>query len=76
MPCVKIIDSIKIFIYSRDHNPPHFHALYAEYEELIIIEDLTTYSGELPLKHRRKVIAWAEVKKDFLKDQWQKFNKN
>lgn len=29
MPTIKIIDSIKIDIYSREHLPPHFHALFA-----------------------------------------------
>ncbi len=76
MPCIKKLDSIKIYIYSRDHNPPHFHAVYAEYEELIKIEDLSTYSGEIPFKQRRKVIVWAEINKDFIINQWQKFNKN
>jgi len=37
MPCIKIINSIKIYIYIDDHNPPHF---YAEYEELIEIKTL------------------------------------
>jgi hypothetical protein len=45
MPTIKIIDSIKIDLYSREHPPPHFHALFAEYEELIIIETLETYIG-------------------------------
>jgi len=42
MPCIKIIDSVKIYIYARDQNPPHFHAIVAEHEELIIISDLST----------------------------------
>lgn len=37
MATIKVIDSIKIDIYSREHPPPHFHILYAEFEELIII---------------------------------------
>jgi len=45
MPTIKIIDSIKIDIYSREHLPPHFHLLFAEYEELIEIETLKTYTG-------------------------------
>jgi len=44
MPCIKIIDSIKIYVYSNDHNPPHFYAIYAENEELIEIETLETYA--------------------------------
>ncbi|MEZ4829116.1 MAG: DUF4160 domain-containing protein [Bacteroidia bacterium] len=32
MPCIKTIGSIKIYMYLRDHNPPHFHVMYAESE--------------------------------------------
>ena len=74
MPTVKIIDSIKIDIYSREHPPPHFHVIYAEYEELIIIDSLETYIGYLPPKQRKKVVKWAEDKKDFLNDNFKKLN--
>lgn len=66
MPTLKIIDSIKIDIYSREHPPPHFHAIYAEYEELIIIDSLETYVGKLPTAQRKKVIDWAFDKREFL----------
>lgn len=56
MPTIKRIDGIKIDVYSREHPPPHFHALYAEYEELIEIETLETYMGKLPKNQRKKVI--------------------
>lgn len=75
MPCIKIIDSIKIYIYARDHHPPHFHAKYAEYEELIVIRTLNNYSGALPSKQRKKVIAWAETRQDFLMAKWNELNK-
>lgn len=75
MPCIKIIDSIKIYIYARDHNPPHFHAKYAEHEELIVIDKLQTYSGALPKKQRKKVIRWAAKSKQFLIDKWNELNR-
>lgn len=74
MPTVKIIDSIKIDIYSREHPPPHFHAIYAEYEELIEISTLTTYAGGLPKSQRQKVIKWAKQKQDFLLTNFQRLN--
>ncbi len=40
MPTIEIIDGIKINIYSNEHSPPHFHAIYGEYEAMIRIEDL------------------------------------
>lgn len=66
MPTIKIIDSNKIDVYSREHPPPHFHVLYAEYEELIEIESLKAYVGNIPKVQRKKVIDWAEDKKDYL----------
>lgn len=74
MPTLSIIDSIKIDVYSREHPPPHFHALYAEYEELIVIDSLETYAGYLPKQQRKKVIEWAQDKKPFLKVNFQRLN--
>lgn len=74
MPTLKIIDSIKIDVYSREHPPPHFHAIYAEHEELIEIKTLSTYAGSLPKTQRKKVIEWAENKQEFLMQNFQRLN--
>lgn len=72
--CIKSIDGIKIYIYSRDHNPPHFHVYIAEFEELIIIADLSSFSGGVPKKYRKKVINWAMENFEFLNREWNKLN--
>ena len=74
MPCIKIIDAVKIYVYSRDHNPSHFHAIYAEYEELILIRDLKTYSGSIPKTKRKKIVEWAEKHQAYLMDKWNELN--
>lgn len=74
MPCMKIIDSIKLYVYANDHNPPHFHAIYAEYEELIIIESLERYTGQIPKTQRKKVVEWASNSQDFIMKQWKRLN--
>ncbi|WP_062128267.1 DUF4160 domain-containing protein [Geofilum rubicundum] len=66
MPTIKIIDFIKNDIYSREHPPPHFHALFAESEELIEIESLQTYIGQIPKPQRKKVVDWARDNQDHL----------
>ena len=76
MPCIKIIDSIKIYVYSRDHNPPHFHVIYAEHEELIEITGLETYIGSIPKTQRKKVIKWASENQEFIMTQWNNLNPN
>lgn len=74
MPTIKMIDSVKIDVYSRDHLPPHFHAIYAEYEELIEIETLKTYIGKLPVAQRKKVTDWARENKDYLMGIFKQLN--
>ena len=63
---VTTVDSIRLYLYPRDHNPPHFHAIYAEYEVLIDIRTLDILRGELPGKQLKRVLAWAEGKLQIL----------
>ena len=74
MPTIKIIDSIKVDVYAREHPPPHFHVLYAEHEELIIIETLETYIGYVPTAQRKKVIKWAKTQKELLNENFKRLN--
>ena len=74
MPTIKIIDSIKIDIYSREHPPPHFHVIFAEYEELIIIETLKTYIGSVPKTQKNKVINWAKTRQTYLLENFKRLN--
>ena len=74
MPTIKIIDSVKVDVYAREHPPPHFHALFAEYEELIIIETLDTYIGHIPSAQRKKVVKWAENNKELLLENFKRLN--
>ncbi len=60
MPTLHIINSIKIDVYSRDHLPPHFHAIYSEHEILIEIKSLKTYAGYLPVRQQKIVHEWAK----------------
>jgi len=74
MLTIKIIESIKIDVYSREHPPPHFHAIYVEYEELLLIETLETLAGYIPSSKRKKVIEWAKEKKELLLENFKRLN--
>ena len=58
MPTIDIFDGIKICIYSGEHRPPHFHAIYNEFEVVVEIESNDIYAGDLPNKHLKKVFDW------------------
>ena len=76
MPTLHIINSIYIDIYSRDHLPPHFHALYAEHEILIVIKTLKTYAGYLPIRQHKMILEWAKSEeiKNFLLTNFKRLN--
>jgi len=74
MPTIYILDSIKILIFFDDHNPPHFHAIYNEHEELIIIPTLESLRGGLPKNQSRKLEDWAEGHLEFIINKWNEFN--
>ncbi len=74
MPTFYIIDGVKIVLYFDDHNPPHFHAIIAEYDALIRIETLEILEGDLPKSKQKKVLEWANKHKDDLQEIWDELN--
>jgi Domain of unknown function (DUF4160) len=54
----------------RDHAPPHFHALYAEYEALIEISTLKVIEGDLPKRALSLVMEWADEHRQELMEDW------
>jgi hypothetical protein len=74
MPTIKIIDSVKVDLYSREHPPPHFHAIYAEYEALITIQDFEIYAGWIPKSKFSKVVGWAKENQEMLMENFKQLN--
>lgn len=54
----------------RDHGPPHFHALYGEYEALIDVRELRVMRGSLPRRAMALVLEWAAGHRDELMEDW------
>ncbi len=63
---------IVIRIFNREHNPPHFHAVYGDNEALIEIESLALYTGKLPSPQMRQVLEWAEARQAELRLAWRR----
>ena len=66
MPELSRFFGIVIYMYFKDHLPPHFHATYQEYEAQVAIETGNTIAGDLPRKQTRLVQAWVELHRDEL----------
>jgi len=71
MPSISSFFGILIYFYFKDHNPPHFHAVYAEYKAEIAIQTLTVEKGYLPPRVLGLVIEWAQIHKEELLENWE-----
>ncbi|MEX0611540.1 MAG: DUF4160 domain-containing protein [Pirellulales bacterium] len=72
MPRISEFYGIIIEMYWSDHNPPHFHAKYAEHRAEIDIRTLGILRGRLPAKAAGLVTEWASLHQDELLAQWER----
>jgi hypothetical protein len=70
MPTISAFYGIMIRMYLQDHNPPHFHAFYAEWEGRIAIETGEIIEGFLPKNAARLVKEWTLARQALLMDNW------
>ena len=70
MPIVSEFFGIKIFMYSAEHMPEHFHAEYGKFKVLVSIKEAAVIKGAFPAKQLKLVLAWSEIHKDELMSNW------
>jgi hypothetical protein len=70
MPRISQFYGIAVYMYYRDHAPPHFHAIYAEYEAEIEIATASVLEGKLPRKAGNLVTEWAREHREELQRNW------
>ena len=56
--------------FNREHNPPHFHAIYGEKEGAFDIKTLQMLYGDLPSKAQSLVKEWASQYQSELMQMW------
>lgn len=76
MPNIDNVGGIKINIYNGDHKPPHIHAIYNEYEVLLVIETKEVYAGYLPSKQHKKAVEWLAGNADWALEVFYQLNPN
>jgi hypothetical protein len=69
MPEVSRFLGIVIGVFPRDHPPPHFHAVYGEYQITVEIET-GTVTGHFPRRALRMVQEWRELHQEELLEIW------
>ena len=70
MPEVSRFFGIIIRMYFDDHPPPHFHAIYGEYDAQIGINPITVLRGSLPGRAESMVVEWAALHQQELMKNW------
>ncbi|HEV3416963.1 MAG TPA: DUF4160 domain-containing protein [Pirellulales bacterium] len=70
MPRISQFYGIAIYMYFRDHSPPHFHAIYGEFEAEIEIGSSEITDGGLPRNARGLVREWTDAHRDELRRDW------
>lgn len=72
MPTISIFYGILIQMFRRDHAPPHFHAIYAEFEAVVEIRTLKVIEGRLPNRAMALVCEWATLHQAELMENWER----
>jgi hypothetical protein len=71
MPRISQFYGIAIYMYYRDHAPPHFHAFYGEDEAIIDVHTIAVNAGKLPRRAATLVTEWATSHQDELRRNWE-----
>jgi len=69
MPEISRFLGIVIAMYYQEHAPPHFHAVYGEYEITVQIESGIA-TGRFPKRALGHVLEWNELHKAELLEDW------
>jgi hypothetical protein len=73
MPTISMFYGIIIQMYyldNKQHNQPHIHANYGEFDIVISIPDGEILEGEIPNKKLKLILAWIEIHKEDLMADW------
>jgi len=71
MPEISLFYGIRITMNWNEHNPPHFHVEYVEYRATVLIQEGIIDRGYIPNKQLKLILAWNEIHKDELMQNWE-----
>lgn len=70
MPEISRFYGIIVKMFYDDHNPPHFHVEYQDFEAIIYIHD-GRVKGEMPRKQLKYIYSWLDEHQDELLANWE-----
>ncbi len=75
MPTISQFYGIIILMFFKEHNPPHFHVRYGDYEAIINISN-GEIEGKLPRRVLSMVYEWLDLHKDELIENWKRIEES
>lgn len=70
MPRIAEFYGIFIYMYFSDHSPPHFHAIYGQFEAEFEIATGDILKGRLPPRAAKLVREWRRERRRELEENW------
>ena len=70
MPTLSIFYGIKVTMNYNDHNPPHIHVEYQDYEATIVIQTGEVY-GRMPKRALNLIWEWLDLHQSELLGNWE-----
>lgn len=56
-------------MFAREHPPPHFHAVYGEYQITVDIQSGVVH-GDFPKRALRHILEWLDLHQEALLENW------
>ena len=69
MPEISRFLGIVVRMYYREHAPPHFHAVYGDFEVVVHVET-GVVEGRFPKRALRHVLEWLDLHRAELLEDW------
>jgi hypothetical protein len=71
VPEISRFYGIIVYMFYNEHNPPHFHVEYQDFEAIIEIES-GIIKGKIPRRALKLIFEWMDLHKDELLENWKK----
>ena len=65
---------IKMFFLGKEHNPPHIHVAYGEFNAIVDIVTIEIIEGDLPKRAADMAIEWTKIHQNELLEIWDSQN--
>ena len=70
MPVISRFFGIVVYMYWKDHAPPHFHAKYGD-DEIVVGVRTGKVSGNMSSRAIKMIQEWRELHKEELLKDWE-----